>query len=684
MNSTRKKQTKRGGKATEKLPNADSLDGTHPALKAKLAKIENQVHPIDKQCFLQLLLLTYVKPYLDLARKMVVSQRCHHQLPKAEQLFRTQNKMGRFLYSNGEKHRKEEIRRDSGLPDTDAGMCYEMAPTLRANILGAFLRAYTWQFSYILFIMLLNCFLQFLSVFAMKNGLDEVSSQFNTYHRMEDKEVILFWFIIVWLISLFNSVSQSWIKVEETRAVIRLVGGMHGIMFEKFLRIGVVNPHEHDEGSIISYLQSDVMRLYSSIMNITQFVTNIANLFLCLFIGVYFFQWIFLVMLGGLFVLGYSNKLVIAKIIFHVRARAKSMDKRLNLFKNVLKNIIFVKISALENIFFEKIDRIRVEEIKHNLMFTFYDAILDLIMAFGAALVIVLFLFCFFLAGGSFDVGTITVLLRVIDQLQGSLMGIPGGIGVLSSLFVSINRLALFLNSKELNSKRVRVEPDRSSKYAIEIKNGHFYWDKKMSKEEAEKIRTEKLDLKKKKKNKRAKKGGKKTKEESSSVKGSVGGSSLRQTLLTNNTELTTELAKPKEAEISDGRFKIEGINFKAERGKLTMIIGKIGSGKSSLLYSILGETMVGDSHSTSVHINDSVCFLSQNPWLINATVKQNILLNKEFNQEKFDWAIKYSALDHDLKNWELGENHLIGENGSTISGGQKARVALARCLYQE
>jgi len=93
---------------------------------------------------------------------------------------------------------------------------------------------------------------------------------------------------------------------------------------------------------------------------------------------------------------------------------------------------------------------------------------------------------------------------------------------------------------------------------------------------------------------------------------------------------------------------------------------------------------MVGDYLKTSVHINGSVCFMSQNPWLIDGTVKTNILLNKPFDQEKFDWAIKYSALDHDLKNWDLKENHKIGESGAALSGGQRARVVLARCLYQE
>ena len=674
-------KSKQRSKALQR-PTAENLD-SYPKLKAQLAEIEDQPHPVDRTCFLNIILLNYIRPYLQLAKKVIVTQRCHYKLPKTEDLFRTRDEMGMYLYSNGKSARERTETRDPSLPDADAGMCFEMIPTLRASILGAFFRAYFFQFIYIMFLLLFSSFLNFLSVFAMKNGLDEVSKQFASPEaRMYDKPIILFWFMIVWSISLLTAIIRGWVGVEQARIVIRLVGGMHGIMFEKFLRIGIVNPHEHDEGSIISYLQSDVMRLYSSMFGITQFITNIVNLLLCIFIGIYFFGWIFTVMLVGLFVLGYSNKLVIVGILKHYMLYTKFMDKRLNLFKNILKNIVFIKISAIENVFFEKVNRLRVDEVKHNLNLSYYDCILDLIMTFGTACIIILFLFTYFRANKSFDVSTITILLRVFDLLKNSLFGIPAGIGVLSNLAVNINRLTLFLESKELDSWKVRAKPNPNSKYGVEIRNGTFYWDKKISKEEAQAIRKEKMEAKKKNK-----KGGKKNKDKKqTSAKQSIvsksDDSNLRQTLLTAKTD-DSEFPGGEKAEHEDGRFVMD-INFKAEKGKLTMVIGKIGSGKSSLLYSILGETMVGDYLKTSVHINGSVCFMSQNPWLIDGTVKTNILLNKPFDQEKFDWAIKYSALDHDLKNWDLKENHKIGESGAALSGGQRARVVLARCLYQE
>jgi ABC-type bacteriocin/lantibiotic exporter with double-glycine peptidase domain len=114
------------------------------------------------------------------------------------------------------------------------------------------------------------------------------------------------------------------------------------------------------------------------------------------------------------------------------------------------------------------------------------------------------------------------------------------------------------------------------------------------------------------------------------------------------------------------------------------MIIGKIGSGKSSLLYSILGEMRVENPKTTKVFINSSIAYCGQTPWLMNGTVKENILLNQEMNEEQFIFAVKYSALDADIENWTLGIEHIIGDDGSSISGGQRTRIALARCLYQK
>ena len=140
----------------------------------------------------------------------------------------------------------------------------------------------------------------------------------------------------------------------------------------------------------------------------------------------------------------------------------------------------------------------------------------------------------------------------------------------------------------------------------------------------------------------------------------------------------------------SSGRkvgFELKDVDFRVEKGSLTMIVGKIGSGKSSLIQALLGEMNVGEFEEktkTARKLKGSVAYLGQKPWIMNATVKENILLGREYDEDFFNKCLRYSALDDDLIQWEKGLEHIVGDKGVALSGGQKARLAFARCLYQD
>jgi len=87
-------------------------------------------------------------------------------------------------------------------------------------------------------------------------------------------------------------------------------------------------------------------------------------------------------------------------------------------------------------------------------------------------------------------------------------------------------------------------------------------------------------------------------------------------------------------------------------KGKVTFIIGKIGSGKSSLLYAILGEMSVSDKTSR-LNIDGKIGYIGQKPWILNTTVKKNILMDKPEDPDKLAWALKYSAFEDDVKTFE-------------------------------
>lgn len=88
-------------------------------------------------------------------------------------------------------------------------------------------------------------------------------------------------------------------------------------------------------------------------------------------------------------------------------------------------------------------------------------------------------------------------------------------------------------------------------------------------------------------------------------------------------------------------------------------IVGKFGSGKSSIFNAILGE--MKSEIGTKVTINGSIAYVSQKPWIINETVRNNILFGLPFNQKKYDEIVHYCCLRHDLDILKDGDNTLIG-----------------------
>ncbi|KAI4859978.1 ABC multidrug transporter [Hypoxylon rubiginosum] len=119
-----------------------------------------------------------------------------------------------------------------------------------------------------------------------------------------------------------------------------------------------------------------------------------------------------------------------------------------------------------------------------------------------------------------------------------------------------------------------------------------------------------------------------------------------------------------------DGKFVVGGLN---------VIAGSSGSGKSSLLLSLLGETVLEDGSATCPR---NVAYSSQTPWLINDTIRANILLHEEFDAKRYDRVVDACGLRPDLEKFERKDLTNVGVNGANLSGGQRQRVCLARAIY--
>ncbi|XP_029164699.1 probable multidrug resistance-associated protein lethal(2)03659 [Nylanderia fulva] len=125
----------------------------------------------------------------------------------------------------------------------------------------------------------------------------------------------------------------------------------------------------------------------------------------------------------------------------------------------------------------------------------------------------------------------------------------------------------------------------------------------------------------------------------------------------------------------------LEDLNLQIEKGKLYAVIGMVGSGKSSLLSAILGEITLTEGQ---IKVNGNISYASQEAWVFGATVRRNILFGQPYERHRYQKVVKACALLSDFKQFPQGDQTIVGERGSSLSGGQKARINLARALYRQ
>ncbi|OLN95500.1 Multidrug resistance-associated protein 1-like protein 4 [Colletotrichum chlorophyti] len=132
--------------------------------------------------------------------------------------------------------------------------------------------------------------------------------------------------------------------------------------------------------------------------------------------------------------------------------------------------------------------------------------------------------------------------------------------------------------------------------------------------------------------------------------------------------------------EWEDGKATLTGINLSIPSSRLTMLVGPVAGGKSTLCKALLGE--VPFARGRVVMTCERVGYCDQSPFLVNASIRDNIVAGADWDPVMYLQVIAATLLDHDFEQLSQGDETKAGTGGITLSGGQKQRVALARALY--
>ncbi|CAO3650129.1 unnamed protein product [Cunninghamella blakesleeana] len=340
----------------------------------------------------------------------------------------------------------------------------------------------------------------------------------------------------------------------------------------------------------------------------------------------------------------------------------KARDVRVNLMNEVLQGIRQVKFFAWENKWAKRILDARKYELKHLRTTYLYRLMLKFLWE-GAPIFVTIVTFCVYtkFQGKELTASVAFTSITVFGEIKATLYTIPEIIIALCKALVSIRRIEQYLDEEEIEPSPLINTNDP---VVIGFKNAMVGYNLH------------------------------------------VAASLLSSSLLFDSTAKILKSSSINGEENDSDGFILKDLNLEFPNDDLSIICGKTGSGKSLMMLSLLGEAFVlegqvscprssiADSVSEDYKLieeyiaeenwilNHAVAYVAQTAWLQNASIRDNILFGLPYNEKRYKDTLYVCSLIKDLSIFEDGDQTEIGEKGITLSGGQKARVSLARAVY--
>ncbi|KAL4141386.1 hypothetical protein QTP88_004034 [Uroleucon formosanum] len=448
----------------------------------------------------------------------------------------------------------------------------------------------------------------------------------------------------------FSQASTHILNVEG----IRLKSGLQAMLYCKMLKLQQTQVDSTSEnGHIINLLSEDTTNIMSSFW-IGHYIWAIPLKIIILIYLLY-------LKLGWSAIIGSACCIVIMiplqffigkKMSSNSKEISNLSDKRLHLTNEVLQGIRLVKLCGWENEFVDRITDARNNELDLLDKDSMYWGSMTFLTHASSVLVSLFCLGLYCLQNGTqLDSGAIFSSLALSNQLTVPLFIFPITVPIIIAAIVSTKRIEEFMSLPE-------ITPD--------IKHLKARLNKNNKQKQTTNVSWSKSDM---------------------NISNNLIENNISEEIDNTKQDMETEVCVSiKDATFAWPNSKIPVLavdNLKIEEGKLTIITGKVGSGKTSMLLALLGEMncLFGEIYFKR---GTTVAYVSQRTWLLNASVLENIVFGDKYNKSRFKRVIDACALGPDIDILPDKERTIIGDRGIALSGGQQQRVAIARALYSK
>ncbi|KAF9932404.1 hypothetical protein FBU30_008256 [Linnemannia zychae] len=457
-----------------------------------------------------------------------------------------------------------------------------------------------------------------------------------------------------------------------------------GLIYQKSLILSPGARQRSTVGEISNHMSVDVERIGFAVTAIPMAISSTFEIVLAIYL-LYDRLGPSSLTSVGVIILITPLQALMANVVNNAKDRKlEAMDNRIRTLTEVLSSIKTVKMYSWENAFRKRIARFRATEIKHlRYIGIAYAFMCIMFSSLPLVMALLTFVIYSYFGGPDGTRGTISAQMIFVTVTLFARLAQPlGRLSTMTFSLISMNvaykRIQGLLLEEELDLNQVEyrdnLEKGNGSSIALEIRDGTFAWTN-VKDEQCEKEKNEKVAEKRKKSTAKG------ISMDPSTLPSSTPSLQETPTIDSMTTVPSVEALSPQLSAISEPLPTLINIHFKVPKGSLTAVVGRVGQGKSSLISAFIGEMY---KQTGQIIVSGSVAYVSQVAWILNGTLRDNILFGAQFDQQRYDCILESCGLLPDIRMLPGGDATEIGERGINLSGGQKQRVALARAAYQD